>query len=137
METVTSKDGTTIAYDRRGDGLPVVLVGGAFNDRHTFADLAGVLSSEFTAVMYDRRGRGDSGDTLPYVVEREIEDLEAVITAVGRPAFVHGQSSGGVLGLRAAAAGAPIRRLSMMEPPFRVEGAPPAPERYLETLVEL
>jgi pimeloyl-ACP methyl ester carboxylesterase len=137
MEKVGSQDGTAIAYEVRGEGPPVVLVGGGFNDRHSAEDLAQALSADFTAVTYDRRGRGDSGDTAPYAVEREIEDLAAVIEAAGGGAFVYGNSSGAVLALRAAAAGAAIRRLALPEPPFRVEGAPPQPEGYLSTLVEL
>ncbi len=137
MDKVTSKDGTEIAFERQGDGPPVVLIGGAFNDRHTWAELAVALSPEFTAVSYDRRGRGDSGDTEPYAVQREIEDLDAVIADVGGEAFVHGMSSGAALALRAVAAGARVPRLSVMEPPFRLNGAPPAPPKYLETLVEL
>jgi pimeloyl-ACP methyl ester carboxylesterase len=137
MDKVTSKDGTTIAYERFGDGPPLILVGGAFNDRHSSAALAAALSTEFTVVTYDRRGRGDSSDTAPYAVQREQEDLEALIQAMGGAAFVHGMSSGAVLALRAAAAGVPMKRLSVIEPPFRVTGAPPAPENYVATLVDL
>lgn len=137
VQHTTSADGTEIAYERQGHGPAVVLVGGAFNDRHSSAELATALSPHFTAVSYDRRGRGDSGDTPPYTVQRELEDLEAVIGAVGTTAFAHGMSSGGALLLRAAAAGVPLTRISVMEPPFRVAGAPPAPPRYLETLIEL
>lgn len=137
METTTSTDGTSIAYDVRGSGPLVVIVGGAFNDRGTWAELAGALAGDgFTAVSYDRRGRGGSGDTEPYAVEREIEDLAAVVEAAGAgsPAYAHGVSSGGALLLRAAAAGLPLNRLSVFEPPFRVPGAPPAPPRYVATL---
>ena len=137
--TATSADGTTIAYEAWGSGPVVVLVGGAFNDRGTWAELARYLSRLFTAVSYDRRGRGDSGDTQPYAVEREVEDLAAVIRAVGGEegtAYVHGTSSGAVLALRAAAAGAPVRAVSGLEPPFRVPSAPPMPEGYPETLRE-
>jgi len=137
MEYATSADGTTIAYERQGQGPAVVLVGGAFNDRHTWAELTAALSPHFTAVSYDRRGRGDSGDTQPYAVEREVEDLEAVIAATGGAAFAHGQSSGAVLAMRAAAAGAAVTQLSMMEPPFRLEDGPPSPPNYLENLTEL
>jgi len=137
MEMVTSTDATAIAYEVRGDGPTVVLVGGAFNDRNSAADLAEALSTRYTAVTYDRRGRGDSGDTAPYAVDREIEDLAAVIAAVGSPARLYGNSSGGVLAMRAAAAGVPVERLAILEPPFRCDGAPPLPERYRETLVEL
>jgi pimeloyl-ACP methyl ester carboxylesterase len=136
MHTTTSADGTTIAYDTWGSGPTAVVVGGAFNDRRTWAALAEALAGQgFTAVSYDRRGRGDSGDAAPRAVEREIEDLAAVLDAVGGgPACAHGVSSGGALLLRAALAGVPIARVSVLEPPYRIEGAPPAPERYIETL---
>jgi pimeloyl-ACP methyl ester carboxylesterase len=118
----TSPDGTRIAYDRIGDGSPVVLVGGLLSDRHRAgplpAALAAALGPDRSVVTYDRRGRGDSGDTRPYAVEREIEDLVAVIEATGAPADVYGHSSGAGLSLRAAAAGAPIRRLILYEPPW-------------------
>jgi hypothetical protein len=137
VERATSADGTTIAYDARGTGPLVVIVGGAFNDRNTWAELAGALAAEgFTAVSYDRRGRGDSGNTEPYAVEREIEDLAAVIAAAGGegPVYAHGVSSGAALLFRAAAAGLPLARLSVLEPPYRVPGAPPAPANYIATL---
>lgn len=137
MERTSSPDGTGIAYEVRGDGAPLVMVGGAFNDRHAGDDLAQELSTDFAAVTYDRRGRGDSGDTGPYAVDREIEDLAAVIAAVGGHAFVYANSSGAVLAMRATAAGVPIDRLVLLEPPFRVAGAPPEPDAYLATLVEL
>jgi pimeloyl-ACP methyl ester carboxylesterase len=136
MEHVTSKDGTRIAFDRTGEGPALVLVNGAFNNREMVAEKAAGLGEYFTAVSYDRRGRGDSGDTLPYAVEREIEDLTAVIEAVGGSAYVYGMSSGGALSLVAAAAGAPITGLAVFEPPYRVAGAPPAPDRYLERMTE-
>src|SRR5262245_41815030 len=93
MLTVRSRDGTTIAYDRRGSGPPVVLVGGAISDRRGAAALAEALAARVTAVAFDRRGRGDSTDTQPYAPEREIEDLAALIDAIGAPAFVYGHSS--------------------------------------------
>ena len=83
FRTVTSRDGTAIAYERAGSGPAVVLVGGAFCDRMFAGPLAGLLQSDFTVVTYDRRGRGDSGDTQPYAVEREIEDIAALIDAAG------------------------------------------------------
>ncbi len=137
FQTVTSPDGTRIAYVQRGTGDPLVFVGGAFNDRTAQADLAAELAGRFTTVCYDRRGRGDSGDSAEYAVEREIEDLAAVTEAVGGRARLHGMSSGGALVMRAVAAGLPVPRFSVMEPPYRVKGAPPAPPRYLETLREL
>jgi pimeloyl-ACP methyl ester carboxylesterase len=141
METVRSKDGTHIAFDRVGHGFPVVLVGGAFSYR-TFGKLVqlGKLLADagFTVVNYDRRGRGDSGDTPPYAVEREIEDLEALIGAVGGEACAWGWSSGGVLAMRAAASGLSIARLAVYEPPFMVEpGEHLPPEDFAPRLQEL
>lgn len=120
---VTSKDGTTIAYDRAGEGPPVVLVDGALCSRAQgpMPDLAKELASQFTVYNYDRRGRGDSGDAEVYEVEREIEDLAAVIEAAGGSAYVYGTSSGGALVLRAAAAGLPISKLVVFEAPFVVD----------------
>jgi pimeloyl-ACP methyl ester carboxylesterase len=137
MEKTTSADGTTIAFDVWGEGPAVVLVGGAFQDRRSWAGLGPALADQgLTAVSYDRRGRGDSGDTAPYAVEREIEDLAAVAEAVspGRPVFAHGVSSGGGLVLQAAAAGAPLAKVSVLEPPYRIDGAPLPPDDYVETL---
>lgn len=118
METVKSPDGTTIAFDRSGSGPALVLVVGAFCDRSSTKTLAAGLSPSFTVFEYDRRGRGDSGDTAPYSVEREVGDLAAVVSAAGGEAFVFGHSSGGALGLEAAAAGVPIPRLAVYEPPY-------------------
>ena len=122
MHTTASRDGTTIAYDREGDGEPLVLVPGAFSYRRYPGQvkLAGLLSASFAVYSYDRRGRGDSGDSKPYAVEREIEDLAAIIDAAGGRAHVWGLSSGAVLALEAAAAGLPIRRLAVHEPPLVV-----------------
>jgi pimeloyl-ACP methyl ester carboxylesterase len=121
MDTTTSADGTTIVLDVTGHGPAVVLVGGAFNDRTTVAALAEELSADFTAVAYDRRGRGGSGDTKPYAVEREIEDLAAVIDHVGGSAYVVGHSSGAILSLRAAAQLSSIKKVAAYEPPFVVD----------------
>jgi pimeloyl-ACP methyl ester carboxylesterase len=118
---VTSADGTPIAFDQTGAGAPVILVGGAFNDRTTVAGLAEVLSSDFTAIAYDRRGRGASGDAPAYEVEREIEDIAALIAHVGGSASVFGHSSGAVLALEAAAAGLPIDKLVAYEPPYATD----------------
>lgn len=136
--TVTSQDGTTITCDRYGGGPALVLVGGATSVRAYAAGLATTLASTFTVYAYDRRGRGDSGDTLPYAVEREIEDLAAVIDAAGGSACVLGHSSGAVLALRAAAAGIPITKLAVYEPPFIVDDSrPPAPHNSVAHLEEL
>ncbi|MGC4953112.1 alpha/beta fold hydrolase [Actinomadura citrea] len=118
MDTTHSKDGTRIAIDRTGEGPALIHVGGALNDRGSGAALAGLLAPHRTVLTYDRRGRGDSGDTPPYAVEREIEDLAAVIEAAGGSAAVYGMSSGAVLALRAAAQGLPITGLALFEPPF-------------------
>ncbi|MFI0487417.1 alpha/beta fold hydrolase [Actinomadura sp. 9N215] len=118
METVISRDGTRIACERTGAGPVLVYVGGALNDRGSGAALAGLLAPRHTVLTYDRRGRGGSGDTPPYAVEREIEDLAAVIDAAGGSAAVYGISSGAALALRAAAHGLPVTRLAVFEPPF-------------------
>ena len=117
MRTVTSKDGTRIAFDQSGDGPAIILVVGAFNDRATGAPLAQALEPHFTVFNYDRRGRGGSGDTAPYAVEREIEDLDALIAQAGGSARVFGYSSGAILSLRAAAHGLAISQLALYEPP--------------------
>src|ERR687889_2772812 len=101
MDTVTSRDRTTIAFDRSGDGPPVILVCGQSTTRSSNASLAALLAPDFTVLNYDRRGRGDSGDTLPYAVEREVEDIRAVFGVAGGSAFVFGVSSGASLALRA------------------------------------
>ena len=140
METATSTDGTTIAFDRLGDGPPVILVCGASTDRSANARLAALLARHFTVINYDRRGRGDSGDTPPYTVEREVDDLGAVIAAAGGSAFVYGTSSGAALALEGAASGLAIRKLALWEPPYVLdEGSrPPADqaERYNEMISE-
>jgi pimeloyl-ACP methyl ester carboxylesterase len=120
FNTTVSRDGTSITYERIGEGSPIVMVVGAFNERPTAAPLAEALASCFSCVIYDRRGRGDSGDTLPYAVEREIEDLAALIGEVGGSAGVFGYSSGAVLALRAAAAGLSISRLAVYDAPLLV-----------------
>src|SRR5512147_2434210 len=102
MGKVTSKDGTTIAYEQSGTGPAVILVCGGSVDRSSNAGLAALLAEHFTVYNYDRRGRGDSGDTPPYAVEREIEDIEAVADAAGGSAFLYGSSSGAALAMEAA-----------------------------------
>jgi pimeloyl-ACP methyl ester carboxylesterase len=124
MHTVTSKDGTTIAYDRVGEGPAVILVAGALSQRKfkKLGQLAGLLAEQgFTAINYDRRGRGDSGDSSPYGVAREIEDIEALIEASGGSASLWGWSSGAALALRATVAGLNVERLALYEPPFMVD----------------
>ena len=125
MDTVTSADGTTIAFDQYGDGPPVIMAVAAFNTRSTTEPLARALAPQFTVLNYDRRGRGDSGDTAPYAVDREIDDLAALITAAGGSAAVFGYSSGATLALKAAAAGLPVTKLVLYEPPFRTDDSHP------------
>lgn len=115
---VTSMDGTRIAFDRLGQGPPVVVVSGIFCHRQTTQELAEQLAQNFSVINYDRRGRGESGDTAPYAVEREVEDLEALIAEAGGTASVYGHSSGAGLALNAAASGSPIDRLVLHEPPY-------------------
>ncbi len=125
---VTSKDGTDIAIDRSGDGPPVILVCGGSVDRWSNAGVAAQLAPRFGAWNYDRRGRGDSGDTQPYAVDREIEDIEAVLTAAGGSAYLFGSSSGAALALLAAARLKGITKLALWEPPYILDPAarPPA-----------
>ena len=138
--TVTSKDGTLIAYDKSGTGPALILVGGALSDRAGWQPVAQLLASDFTVFSYDRRGRGESGDTPPYAVEREIEDLEALIDEAGGTAFVHGQSSGAVLLLEAAnRLGDKVEKLSLYEPPFIIDDSRPMPPpdfaKHIEALI--
>lgn len=119
-ETVTSADGTTIAYERTGRGPAVVLIDGAlcYRDFGPSRPLAAALADHFTVYTYDRRRRGDSGNTEPYAVAREVEDLQAVIAAAGGDVYVYGISSGAGLALEAAAAGVRMRKLATYEAPY-------------------
>jgi pimeloyl-ACP methyl ester carboxylesterase len=138
MSKVTSRDGTTIDIDRTGQGPPVVLVTGGSVDRQANAGIAGELSKRFTVLNYDRRGRGESTDTPPYAIDREIEDIEAVIAEAGGSAHLFGSSSGAALALYAAASGLPLMKLALWEPPFIIDESkrPPADqvEQY-ETMI--
>jgi pimeloyl-ACP methyl ester carboxylesterase len=140
MDVVKSKDGTTIGFDRLGEGPPVVLVCGGSVDRMSNAGVAAILAADFTVFNYDRRGRGDSGDTLPYAVEREVEDIEAVVTEAGGSACLYGTSSGAALALEAAANGLPIMKLALWEPPYILDPnfRPPADqvEQYKRMIAE-
>jgi pimeloyl-ACP methyl ester carboxylesterase len=135
MSTVTSADGTSIAYDHQGGGPPAILVGGGLTDRSENAPLASELAERFTSYNYDRRGRGESSDTLPYSLEREIEDIEALITEAGGSANVYGVSSGGALALEAAAAGLAVERLAVYEVPYCSAGD--MPQRWHEYVQQL
>ncbi len=125
--TVRSADGTTIAYDRVGEGPPLIVIGGAFNDRHSADVLKQLLASRFTVYIHDRRGRGESGDTAPYAIEREVEDLDALIAAAGGSACVYGHSSGAVLAMEAASRGSAITKLAAYEPPYTADPEDPTP----------
>ncbi len=135
MQTVKSTDGTTIAYDRHGDGPVVVLVNGALGDRRLdrrfklMSGLAELLAPHYTVIDYDRRGRGESDEAGPFAVEREIEDIAALIAKHGGRAALFGFSSSGALALRAAGAGIGVERVAVYEAPFMVdpdEKRPPA-----------
>ena len=119
MDKVTSRDGTAIAFDRLGDGPPVIMVCGAMCARALMRPTAEELAKHFTVFNYDRRGRGDSADTAPYAVEREIEDIGALIIEAGGTASVYGHSSGAGLVLHAAAHGLPIAKIVLHDPPTR------------------
>ena len=117
--TVTSKDGTKIAYDKVGSGPVVVLVLGALNSRKSGAKLAKLLASRFTVISYDRRGRGDSTDTAPYAPQREVEDVKALIDEIGEPVFLYGHSSGAALAIEATnKLNKQVRKLAMYEAPY-------------------
>ena len=134
MQTTKSADGTVIAYDQIGDGPPLIVAVGAFCDRRTFVPPAG-LTSRFTVYTFDRRGRGDSGDTQPYSPDREVEDLAAVMAAAvsessgpGSAVFAYGHSSGGALVLQAAASGLPLTAVASYEAPYVLAGTREVPE---------
>jgi pimeloyl-ACP methyl ester carboxylesterase len=137
MNKATSKDGTTLAFDRLGDGPPVILVCGGSTDRMANAPLAALLAPHLSVLNYDRRGRGDSGDTPPYAVEREVEDIAAVIDAGGGSAFLYGTSSGAALALEAAASGLPVTKLALWEPPFILDESRRPPADTARTYREL
>ena len=126
-QQVKSKDGTSIAYEKSGHGPAVVIVGGVLGDRSQQAPVAELLANDFTVFNFDRRAHGESGDTAPYAVEREIEDIDAVLQEAGGSAFVYGTSGPGVLALHAAAAGPglKIKKLAIWEPSFIVDDSRP------------
>jgi pimeloyl-ACP methyl ester carboxylesterase len=141
MSKVISKDGTAISFNRSGKGEPIILVDGALCSRSfgPMPKLAQRLSANFAVITYDRRGRGESGDALSYAVEREIEDIGALIAAAGGSASLFGASSGAVLAMAAAASGLNVKSLAMYEPPLVAGGGghlPPADsESQLRRLV--
>lgn len=140
MNNVISKDGTAIAYDQYGNGPAVILVTGALGYR-TFpsqAQLAELLANHYTVINYDRRGRGDSEDTPPYAVDREIEDIDTLIEIAGGSAYLYGISSGAILALEAAdRLSDKIPKLALYEPPLILDDSrPPLPRDYVEQLDE-
>lgn len=141
MPETVSEDGTPIVYDRTGSGPPLILVDGAFGSRGfgPMPKLAAALAKRFTVVNYDRRGRGQSGDTPPYAPAREIEDLRALIDVVGGETYLYGFSSGAILAFRAAARlGSIVRRLALYEPPLAApDGRSPLPSDYRERLIQM
>jgi pimeloyl-ACP methyl ester carboxylesterase len=137
-KTVRSEDGTTIAYDRVGAGPAVTVVGGGPTDRLANAPLAALLADRFTVYSYDRRGRGESGAAEAYAVERECEDLGAVIAAAGGVAAAFGTSSGAVLTLEAASRGVSLSSLVLWEPSYVVDDSrTPPPAGLADSVAEL
>jgi len=139
LQFVISKDGTKIAYEKAGKGQVVILVLGALNSRKSGASLAKLLASRFTVITYDRRGRGDSTDTAPYSPEREIEDVEALIGAVGGPVLLYGHSSGGAIVLEAAnKLRKDVKKIAIYEAPYALDDdARKAAKEYYRTLKKL
>ncbi|HEY3905802.1 MAG TPA: alpha/beta hydrolase [Streptosporangiaceae bacterium] len=138
MHTISSPDGTKIAYDQHGEGPTLILVDGALTVHSAGSgELAKLLAPHFTVIGFDRRGRGESGDTLPYAIDREIDDIEALIDHAGAaPAFLYGHSSGGPLAMRAAIRlGGKVAKLAMYEAPYNTD--PSAQESWRQYLVEL
>ena len=137
MQKISSNDGSALAFERVGKGPPVILVDGALCAREfgPSGPLAALLSQYFTVFTYDRRGRGHSGNTSRYAIEREIEDLQALVGTAGGSAFVYGISSGAALALEAANRGLAIEKLALYEAPFIVDDTrPPIPEDFLAQL---
>jgi len=138
MATITSQDGTRIAYSRSGSGPPLVLVHGTTADRTRWARLLPELEPHFTVYAIDRRGRGGSGDAAEYDIAREFEDVAAVIEAIGEPVFLLGHSYGAICSLEASLLTDKVRRLILYEPPIPI-GEPVYPSGVpdqIQALVE-
>jgi pimeloyl-ACP methyl ester carboxylesterase len=138
METLSSHDGTAIAYDKQGEGPALILVDGALTVHSSSSglELAKLLAPHFTVYGFDRRGRGESGNTLPYAVDREIDDIQALIDHAGGSAFLYGHSSGGPLAMRAAIRlGSQVGKIAMYEPPYNND--PDAQESWSQYLRQL
>src|SRR5215813_3925889 len=140
MQHVTSKDGTIIAYEKLGQGPPLVIVGGMLDGHTQQAGLAELLSKHFTVYNFDRRGHGESGFTPPYDVDRETEDIAAILNMVGGSAFVYGSSGCGVLCMEVAARGlaSRMKKLAVWEPPYIVDDSRlPAPQDYMSQMTHM
>lgn len=137
VEKVVSADGTRIAYEKSGSGPPVVVIGGGLNDKAMFNPFAQLMSRRFTVYNCDRRGRGDSdfGDPERYSIHREVEDLAAVIESIDEPVSVFANCTGGQIALLAAAAGVPMRKLGLYEPPYWSPEATPQQLAQLRQLI--
>lgn len=137
--TVASKDGTVIAYERTGTGPALILVdaAGHYRQLSSFGGLVGLLAADFTVYHYDRRGRGASTDNGPYAVEREVDDLAALIESAGGTAFLYGFSSGALVALHAAAIGLPISKLAVLEPPIATDEDRPSQRAFTAELTKL
>lgn len=122
MLFVTSKDGTKIAFEKSGQGEAVLIIGGALADHHNYVPLAINLSSQFEVYNIDRRGRGKSTDTMPYTIEREVEDIQAIINSIGKPVTLYGHSSGSALAILVAARGNNVSNLVIADTPFTPHG---------------
>lgn len=122
MQKITSKDGTKIAFEKSGAGPALLIAGGALADHQLYVPLARELANAFTVYNFDRRGRGQSGDTSLYAVEREVEDVGALIAYAKEPVLMYGHSAGSALALRAAAAGLEIAKLVLADPPYTPHG---------------
>jgi pimeloyl-ACP methyl ester carboxylesterase len=133
-EFQNSADGTKIAFERTGGGPALIIIGGALNTRHSADMLVPLLAPHFTVYTYDRRGRGESSDTLPYSPGREIEDLKTLIAAAGGSAYAYGHSSGAILALEAAAAGAALSKIAAYEPPYLTGLAEQPWENFRDTV---
>ncbi|MEV4555552.1 alpha/beta hydrolase [Kitasatospora sp. NPDC049285] len=138
VRTVRSADGTTIAYEKSGSGPAVVVIGGGLNDRAMFTPFATLLSDHFTVYNYDRRGRGDSeyGDPEQFSMQKEIEDLAAVIAETGEPTSVFANCTGGMIAIEAAAQGVPMAKLGLYEPPYNSPKATPEQIAQLKVYIE-
>ncbi|MEQ4721869.1 alpha/beta fold hydrolase [Nonomuraea sp. B19D2] len=136
VETVVSADGTRIAFEKSGSGPPVVVIGGGLNDKAMFAPFAHILSGHFTVYNTDRRGHGDSdyGDPETYTIEREVEDLAALVDHIGEPPALFANCTGGMVAIHAAAMGLPLAKLGLYEPPY---DSPKATDEQLATLKRL